>query len=108
MANMRRLCRRLSIGLALTAVMAFTQTKLSFEVATIKPAAPLDMQKFAVGVQAGKMPKLGAHVDGGRAEYTYVSLKELIVLAYGVKPYQVIGPDWMTAARFDIVSKMPA
>ena len=104
---MRRLCRRLSIGLALTAVMAFAQAKPSFEVATVKPAAPLDMAKIGAAAQAGKMPKLGAHVDGGRAEYTFVSLKELIVLAYGVKPYQVTGPDWMTTARFDIVARMP-
>jgi len=27
--------------------------------------------------------------------------------AYGVKPYQIKGPDWMAATRFDIVAKMP-
>ena len=27
--------------------------------------------------------------------------------AYGVKPYQITGPDWMSTTRFDIVAKMP-
>ncbi len=27
--------------------------------------------------------------------------------AYGVKPYQITGPDWMATTRFDIVAKMP-
>ena len=30
---------------------------------------------------------MGPHVDSSRAEYIYMSLKELIVVAYGVKPY---------------------
>jgi len=87
--------------------MALAQTTPTFEVASIKPAAPLDMAKIAAGVQAGQMPKLGPHVDQARAEYTYMSLKELIVLAYKVKPFQVTGPDWMASQRFDIVAKLP-
>jgi uncharacterized protein (TIGR03435 family) len=55
----------------------------------------------------GEMPKLGAHVDGARAEYTYMALRELIVLAYKVKPFQITGPDWMVNTRFDIQAKMP-
>lgn len=27
--------------------------------------------------------------------------------AYGVKPYQITGPDWLATMRFDIVAKMP-
>jgi uncharacterized protein (TIGR03435 family) len=65
------------------------------------------MAKLAAEVRAGHMPKMGAHIDAGRAEYLYVALRDLIVLAYGVKPYQVTGPDWMTTTRFDIMAKMP-
>ena len=50
------------------------------------------MVKIAAGIQNGQMPKIGAHVDAARAEYTYMSLKDLIVTAYKVKPYQVTGP----------------
>ncbi len=31
----------------------------------------------------------------------------LLTYAYGVKPYQITGPDWMATTRFDIVAKMP-
>src|ERR1035438_6381784 len=92
---------------ALTAIAALAQTAPTFEVASIKPAAPLDMMKVAADVQAGHMPKVGPHVDAARAEYTYMALKELIVTAYKVKPYQITGPDWISTTRFDIVAKMP-
>jgi len=78
--------------------------RLAFEVATIRPAAPLDMSKIA----QGQIPRLGAHVEGGRAEYRYLTLRDLMVVAYNVKPYQITGPDWITGQRFDIMAKMPA
>jgi uncharacterized protein (TIGR03435 family) len=65
------------------------------------------MAKLAADMQQGKMPKMGAHVDNSRAEYNYVALRDLIALAYGVKPFQVTGPDWITKDRFDIVAKLP-
>src|SRR6185312_8489999 len=98
--------KRLSIGLTLTALAAFAQTKPAFEVASIKPAAPLDMAKLAAAVQNGQMPKIGAHVDANQATYTYLDLKSLIALAYQVKPYQVTSPDWLANTRFDIVAKL--
>jgi uncharacterized protein (TIGR03435 family) len=98
---------KLSALLALTAAVALAQTKLTFEVASIKPSPPLDMAKVAAGIQAGQMPNIGPKIDGARAAYTYMALKELIVLAYKVKPYQITGPDWLASARFDIVAKLP-
>ena len=97
---MRKTLRRFTLCLALTAVAALAQTALTFEVASIKPAAPLDMMKVAADVQAGHMPKIGPHVDAARAEYTYMALKDLIVIAYKVKPYQITGPDWIATTRF--------
>lgn len=93
------------LGLAGTAL---AQTKPEFEVASIKPSAPLDMAKLAADMQAGKMPRMGVHLDGSQAEYIYLSLKDLMVMAYGVKPYQITAPDWMTKQRFDIKAKMPS
>ena len=81
--------------------------KLEFEVASVRPSEPLNMQKLAADMQAGKMPRMGAHVDGLRAEYNYVTLKDLIAAAYKVKDYQITGPDWMGTARFDITATMP-
>ena len=99
--------RKITLGLALGAIAAFAQTKPAFEVASIKPADPNAMAKIMAAVQNGQMPKIGAHVDADRAEYTYLDLKSLISLAYGVKPYQITGPDWIANTRFDIVAKLP-
>ena len=65
------------------------------------------MAKLAADAQAGRMPRFGAHVDGARADYNYMSLKDLIANAYKVKAYQVTGPDWLASERFDIAAKMP-
>lgn len=98
-----------SLFLVTGAASAQTAPKPAFEVASVKPAAPLDMQKLAQQMMAGgEMPKLGPHVDGAQAEYTYMALRDLIVVAYKVKPFQVSGPDWIASTRFDIKAKMPA
>lgn len=104
---MRRFIGRLAATLALSAMTAFAQTNPVFEVATVKPAAPLDMAKIAAGMQAGQMPNIGVRVEGSRAEYTYVALRDLIALAWGVKPYEITARDWLANTRFDIVAKIP-
>ena len=81
--------------------------KLEFDVASVRPSAPLDMQKLAAQMQAGKMPNFGMHLDGLRAEYNYMSLKELITAAYKVKPYEIACPDWMATEHYDIVARLP-
>jgi uncharacterized protein (TIGR03435 family) len=65
------------------------------------------MAKIAAAVQAGQAPKIGPHVENGRAEYTYMTLRDLIALAYNVKAFQVSGPDWLATTRFDIQATMP-
>ncbi len=97
-------------GLMLMVGGAFGQTAAkgpSFDVATIKPSAPLDMAKLAQQVQAGQMPNLGPNVGKSQATFNYMSLKDLIAFAYKLKPFQVTGPDWMGSTRFDITAKMP-
>ncbi len=91
----------------LATTAAFAQTKPTFEVATIKPAPPMDMAKVAAALQAGGKMPIGANVEFLRAEYLYLDLRSLMSYAYGVKPYQITGPDWMATTRFDIVAKMP-
>jgi uncharacterized protein (TIGR03435 family) len=80
----------------------------AFEVASIKPTG-LDLMKLAAQVRAGETPAIGVKVDRSRATYTFMSLKELIVTAYDVKPFQISGPDFLNDAsvRWDIVAKMP-
>src|SRR5580692_10400452 len=104
---MQPVLRKVTFGLALTAIGALAQTKPAFEVATIKPSPPMDVAKIAAAVQAGGKMPIGANVEFLRAEYKYLDLRTLMSLAYGVKPYQITGPDWMTTTRFDILAKMP-
>src|SRR5437763_800466 len=74
----------------------------TFEVATVKlaPALTPDL------VISGKM-RIGMRSDAGRVEFGFMSLRDLIMAAYEVKSFQITGPDWMTAQRFDIVAKLP-
>jgi uncharacterized protein (TIGR03435 family) len=81
--------------------------KVEFDVASVRPSAPLDMQKLQADMQAGKMPNFGVHINGLRAEYNYVTLKDLITSAYKVKSIQVTGPPWLATEHFDIVATMP-
>ena len=46
------------------------QSKFTFDVATIKPAAPLDQAQMIADVRAGKMPKVGPEMEDTRAAYT--------------------------------------
>jgi len=94
--------------LVVALIMTYTaRGQAAFEVATVTLAAPLDMAKMTEAMQAEQTPNLGPHVEGGRAQYTYMTLRELIALTYSLKPYQVNGPDWLATTRFDIDAKMP-
>ena len=104
---MQQILSKVTMGLALTAIAAFAQTKPAFEVATIKPSPPMDVAKIAAALQAGGKMPIGANVEFLRAEYRYLDLRSLMSYAYAVKPYQITGPDWMTTTHFDIVAKMP-
>ena len=77
---------------------------LSFDVASVKPAAPLNPADI---LQSGKIPHVGMTVEGTRVDIGYMSLADLIPIAYNVKSFQIAGPDWMNAQRFDILARMP-
>src|SRR5215813_930076 len=87
----------------ITALGQTAAGKLEFDVATVKPAAPLD----PIAISQGKMPRIGTNVQGTRVDIGYAALSDLVAQAYNVKPYQVSGPDWMKTTRFDIQANMP-
>lgn len=83
----------------------------SFEVASVKPAAPPVSSmgpgggmRFAIRMGAKGGPGTS---DPGQITYSNMSMKSLLVAAYGVKTYQVSGPGWMDTERFDIAAKVP-
>jgi hypothetical protein len=66
-----------------------------FEVASIKPTevTPETM-----------LSRFGVRINAARVDIGYVSIRDLIVAAYRIRPDQVWSPAWITDARFDIVA----
>src|SRR5580700_4776117 len=96
-----------AIGLAAAAAYGQdTNAKLTFEVASIKPAAPPGGSPgvIALRVMANGGPGTG---DPGRWTAENFSLANLISAAYDLKRYQYSGPAWMDDTRFDVVAKLP-
>jgi len=79
---------------------AFAQ---SFEVASIKPAAPMRPGQMMIGMSGGP-----GTPEPGQMTFTNVSLADLVQRAYDVKSYQVSGPGWLESVRFDMEAKVPA
>ena len=66
-----------------------------FEVVSIKPN-----KTMSGGSQS--------NTNQGMLRGTNLSLKTLILRGYGLKSYQLEGPDWLESERFDISAKFPA
>jgi uncharacterized protein (TIGR03435 family) len=78
--------------------------KLEFDVASIKSSALPGTGVIRLGRQGGPGSR-----DPGRVTYTFSTIRDLIVDAYGVNRSQVSGgPSWVDSERFDIVAKVPA
>jgi uncharacterized protein (TIGR03435 family) len=83
---------------ALLACVAYAQTPVApqFEVATVKPASPEE-------IQAGSS---GCYTGHGRARCTDVTLKRCIVGSFHAGPGQIVGgPSWIDSDRFHIEAK---
>lgn len=95
------------LAAALITIPSFGQASLksslpAFEVASVKPAGPLDPAR----IMSGQM-RIGMNVNAARVDIGSMSLSELICIAFRVKPYQVSGPSWLGADRFSIQAKLP-
>src|SRR5258706_8034367 len=84
--------------LTLATLLAASQTPLSFEVASIKPAAPITDGRIQIGMGG----------DAGRINFSNVSVRDMLTQAYNVKDYQITGPDWLRSVRFDVTATLPA
>ena len=51
---------------------------------------------------------IGMSADGAMVKYTNITLRDCIRGAYRARDFQIVGPDWMTKARFEISAKLPA
>lgn len=84
--RMRRIC--------VFALMACAAPGQEFEAVSLKPNASIGRGS-------------GFRTDPGRLTATNVSLRGLIVRAFGVKDFQVEGPDWLSSERFDVSATFP-
>jgi uncharacterized protein (TIGR03435 family) len=66
----------------------------AFEVASIRPS----------NYQGGPL-RVTARIDADGIDFSNVTPRLCIQRAYGVKPYQVTGPDWTNTERYMIVAK---
>jgi uncharacterized protein (TIGR03435 family) len=82
----------------LLACSAFAQTP-TFEVASIRPSEPIDVQQAKVNI--------GLHIDGAQVRIISFSLRDCLARAYGVKTTMISGPDWTASERFDISATLP-
>jgi uncharacterized protein (TIGR03435 family) len=96
----------MSAGLAMfTSCAAFgqaTENSPAFEVASVKPAAPMTGNTIRVMMRGGP----GSN-DPGQITYTNVTLYNVLMSAYGVKDFQISGPGWLDSERYDIFAKVP-
>ena len=92
-------------AILLWACCAFAQSSPnpSFEVASIKPAGLPADGRLLIMMRGGP----GDPNDPGRVTWENVSLKDMLRTAYGIRDYQISGPDWLSSARFNVNAKFP-
>lgn len=86
--------------LACAACAAFGQATPAgptFEVASVKPAAPV----------TGLGPRRISSSDPAQVAYRNVGLRFLIMTAYQVQAYQIVEPEWLASERYDVAAKLP-
>jgi uncharacterized protein (TIGR03435 family) len=85
-----------ALALAVLGATSLLAQSYTFEVASVKPAKPDNPPGQGV-----------SRAPGGRFNAVNAPLRFLILYAYQIQGYQLIGaPDWIATERFDIVAKM--
>jgi uncharacterized protein (TIGR03435 family) len=65
---------------------------LTFDVASVKPLSP---PPAGSGRGGGGGPTGPGTADPGRIHYAAIRLKDLVINAYNVKEFQIVGPGWL-------------
>ncbi len=93
-----RVVSALAFSCILSVAFGQNPSKLEFEVASVKSAGPVVPGQVQIGV----------HIDGAQFSASYMSLKDLIRMAFQIKDYQISGQDWLASDRFTLTAKIPA
>jgi uncharacterized protein (TIGR03435 family) len=79
--------------LLLVCLTAAAQSRPAFDVASVKPGA------------VTRPIRVTGRVDADGITFTNMTPRLLIQRAFGVKPYQVVAPDWANSERFVVIAK---
>jgi hypothetical protein len=85
-----------SIGLFPSLTVLPAQSGPTFDVASIK---------LAMAASGKGTPEASVAISGGSLTTRNASLKEMIILAYGLKEHQVTGPGWLDSDRYDVTAQ---
>jgi uncharacterized protein (TIGR03435 family) len=86
------------LAIAATAVASVSaQTAPAFEVASIRPSPEQLPANVTAGVQLTQR----------NVRFSYLSLKDYFVIAYQLKIHQIVGPEWLGNARFEVAATLP-
>jgi len=78
-------------------ITAYAIAQNEFEAASIRPAST-----------AEERVDIGMHIDGSLVRFNYLSVLGCMRIAYEMKAYQFIGPEWIVTDHFNIMAKLPA
>jgi uncharacterized protein (TIGR03435 family) len=92
---------KLAIALLATGMIAAAQPQAvpTFEVASVKLAPP----------RSGTERLIAMDSDPAMVQYSNISLKILIAMAYGFDSDRILGgPEWLDSQAYDLAAKLPA
>jgi uncharacterized protein (TIGR03435 family) len=97
------------VTLVFVGALAYSQTvdrSLTFEAASVKAAVPPTPDGRGMIMIQGPSGGPGTK-DPGRIHYPFMTMKNILMNAYDVKNFQIVGPSWLDTERFDITATMP-
>jgi uncharacterized protein (TIGR03435 family) len=96
----------LIVGMLTAPVRASLRQVPAFEVASVKPATPRDAGS-ATGPRPTGAPPASSQGDPSLSIYSGATLKALLIRAYALRPYQIVGPSWLDSEKYDVIAKVP-
>jgi len=84
------------IALAFVAHAQSTDSRRTFEAASVKVASPPFRRVAMSGGPGTKTPD--------RINFENIGLGSIIAKAYDIKEYQIVGPDWLDSERFNVIA----
>jgi len=93
------------------AVKPSTEKPLTFDVVSVRPVGPISQGGGRKGGGGG--PTGPGTADPGRIHYNAIRLEDLLITAFNVKEFQIVGPDWLkggwtdSSTRFRIDATLP-